>query len=62
MVSLASVLAAVALPVSVHFLGGPGATTAAAAAVAVLVVGRHRENLVRLVRGTESRLGVRGGS
>lgn len=62
MVSLASVLSAVALPVSVHFLGGQGATTAAAAAVAALVVGRHRENLVRLVRGTESRLGVRGGS
>lgn len=62
MVSLASVLAAAALPVSAHFLGAPGATTAGAAAVAALVVTRHRDNLVRLVRGTENRLGMGGGS
>lgn len=60
MVSLASVLAAVALPVAAHFLGAPRPVTVAAAAVAALVVARHRGNLVRLVRGTENRLDMGG--
>ena len=58
MVSLASVLAAAALPVAAYFLGAPRPAIAAAAAVAALVVARHRDNLVRLVRGTENRLGM----
>jgi len=60
MVSLASVLAAAALPVAAFFLGAPRPAIAAATAVAALVVARHRENLVRLVRGTENRLGMGG--
>ena len=60
MVSLASVLAAVALPISAHFTGAPRPVTAAAGAVAALVIVRHRDNLVRLFRGTESRLGMGG--
>lgn len=60
MVSLASVLAAATLPVAAYFLGAPRPAIAGAAAVAALVVARHRENLVRLVRGTESRLGMGG--
>lgn len=62
MVSLASVLAAAALPVCSHFLGGPGPVIAAAAAVAALVVVRHRDNLVRLARGTEHRIGTGRGA
>lgn len=62
MVSLASVLAALTLPVAAHFLGARRPVTAAAAAVAALVILRHRDNLVRLVRGTEHRLGARGGA
>ncbi len=62
MVSLASVSAALALPVAVHFLGAARPVTLAAAAVAALVLVRHRDNLVRLVRGTERRLGARGGA
>jgi len=60
MVSLASVLAAAALPVAAFFLGAPRPAIAAAAGVAALVVARHRENLVRLIRGTENRLGMGG--
>jgi len=61
MISLASVIAALALPVAAHLLGAPRPVTLAAAAVAALVLLRHRDNLVRMVRGTEHRLGARGG-
>ena len=59
-VSLASVLAAMALPISAHFLGARWPVSAAAAVMAALVIVRHRDNLVRLFRGTESRLGMGG--
>ncbi len=59
-VGLASVLAALTLPLAAHWLGAPREMTVAAALVAVLVIARHRDNLVRLVRGTENRLGAGG--
>ena len=59
-VGLASVLAALTLPVAAHVLGAQRAVTAAAALVAALVILRHRDNLLRLVRGTEHRLGAGG--
>ena len=70
-VSLGSISAAAALPlvVGVRWLGGlyrnpdgfdPGpALLAGTAAIAVLVIVKHRANLVRLRAGTESRLGAR---
>ncbi|OLC56351.1 MAG: hypothetical protein AUH92_00380 [Acidobacteria bacterium 13_1_40CM_4_69_4] len=57
-VGLGSVLAALTLPVAAHLLGAEREVTGAAAVVAALVVVRHRDNLVRLVRGTERRLGA----
>jgi glycerol-3-phosphate acyltransferase PlsY len=60
MVSLGSVLAAAALPLLVHVLHGGRGTTLAAGAVAALVIVRHRANLLRIARGTESRLGSGG--
>ncbi|MBI1950449.1 MAG: glycerol-3-phosphate 1-O-acyltransferase PlsY [Acidobacteria bacterium] len=62
MVSLASVIAALALPLASHLLGAARPVTLAAVAVAALVLLRHRDNLVRMVRGTEHRLGARGGA
>jgi len=64
-VSLASVIAAAAVPVAHHFTerhfrGRWGATwvvTIFLAVAAVLVVWRHRENLRRLAAGTENRFG-----
>jgi acyl phosphate:glycerol-3-phosphate acyltransferase len=67
-VSLASLVAAVALPVTVvglmffwpaHFPGGirGWAYFYFACAAAILVVRRHRENIRRLVSGTENRFG-----
>ncbi len=64
-VSLASIVAAAAMPVAHHFTevrfrGRWGATwviTVFLAASALLVVWRHRENLRRLMRGAEARFG-----
>jgi len=58
-VSLASLCAAIGLPLAVFLLGYPLPLAAAAAAVALIVVGRHRENIERLLAGTERRFGQR---
>jgi acyl phosphate:glycerol-3-phosphate acyltransferase len=52
-VSLASVLASVALPIACLGLGYPPSTSLFAGVVAVLIVLRHRSNLRRLIRGDE---------
>src|SRR3954470_15995408 len=58
-VSLASVIAALALPIAVAlcYLRGPGGMTllSFSAVLTLLVLLRHRSNLVRLVQGTEPR-------
>jgi len=56
-VSLASLLATVCVPLGAAVLGYPRASVAAAALVAVIIVGRHHANIGRLWSGTESRLG-----
>lgn len=54
-VSLASILAAVALPVGCLVLREPPLLGWISAAIAAFVVIRHRTNLVRLLNGTESK-------
>jgi len=58
-VSLGSVVAMVLLPPAAGFFHAPRAIVCAGAATAVLVVFKHLENLKRLARGQESRLGGR---
>ncbi len=58
-VSLGSVTAAILLPVLTLATGEAGVVVAAAAAAGGLVVWRHRENIERLRRGVERRLGDR---
>ena len=58
-VSLGSLLAALCVPLGAWALGYPGPSVVAALAVAAIVVGRHHENIARLLAGTESRLGQR---
>lgn len=58
-VSMASVVACLSLPVGALLLGYPRSSIIAAAVVALIIVWRHRENIARLVSGTERRLGER---
>ncbi len=58
-VSLGSILAAVTLPVGAFAWRYPGAFVLAAVVVAAIIVWRHRDNIARLLSGTERRLGQR---
>jgi glycerol-3-phosphate acyltransferase PlsY len=58
-VSLGSILAGVSLTPLVHVTGASREATLASGVAAALIVLRHRENLVRLARRTERRLGER---
>jgi acyl phosphate:glycerol-3-phosphate acyltransferase len=58
--SLASLMAALCVPLGALALGRyPNESVAACAAAAGIVVYRHRENIGRLLAGTERRLGAR---
>lgn len=57
-VSLGSILGAIAFPIAAYFLHGPDSVTLVlAAAIALLVVLKHHQNIGRLLSGTENRLG-----
>jgi glycerol-3-phosphate acyltransferase PlsY len=58
-VSLASILACLALAPGVLLLGYPRASAVAAAAAALIIILRHHGNIRRLLAGTEPRLGER---
>ncbi len=58
-VSLASICAALGLPLAILALGYPPALAVAGLAVAAIVVARHHENIQRLLAGTEARFGAR---
>ena len=54
-VSLGSILAAVAVPAASWLRGNPLPLNIVATAVGIFVIIRHRENIKRLLHGTESR-------
>ena len=60
--SLAALVAAAFAPFFTALLFGFDATFAAVLAMAALLVWRHRENIARLIAGTESRIGMGGGA
>ncbi len=60
-VSLASILAALVLPVAAYFLKQPPLLIGLGITVAALVLIRHRANLSRLMNGTESRFVKKAG-
>lgn len=58
-VSVASIVAAVVLPLSVWLFGGGPGMTGVMTALAVLAIYKHKGNIVRLLNGTENRVGKR---
>jgi glycerol-3-phosphate acyltransferase PlsY len=60
--SLASVIAAVFAPLYAWWLFGVSAILPVVVAIALLLIWRHRENISRLLAGTESRLGQKKAS
>jgi glycerol-3-phosphate acyltransferase PlsY len=58
-VSLASICAAIGLPLAIFALGYPVPLAIAGLAVTAIVVARHHANIQRLLTGTESRFGQR---
>ena len=57
--SVGALAAAAAAPIAAWWFAGPGPVFAAVVAMAVLLVVRHRSNIVKLARGEESRIGAR---
>jgi glycerol-3-phosphate acyltransferase PlsY len=57
-VSVASISAAVALAAAAFVTGRPAAVWATAMVMALFIIFKHRANLRRLAKGTESRLGA----
>jgi len=65
-VSLASISAAAALPLLVYLLYAPGhappqSISAGASFAMLMIIARHRANIIRLLRGTEPRFAFRSG-
>lgn len=57
--SLAALVAAVFAPLATLYLHGAGAPALAVLVMAALLVWRHKQNIARLVSGTEPRIGAR---
>jgi glycerol-3-phosphate acyltransferase PlsY len=57
MISLASIISAIFAVFWAWSLFGPAPITPIVGAIALLLIWRHRENVLRLARGTEPRLG-----
>jgi glycerol-3-phosphate acyltransferase PlsY len=57
-VSLGSIAAAAVMPPAVYVLEGDGMLTAVTAAISLIVIIRHRENIRRLLAGTENKFGA----
>ncbi|HZM04318.1 MAG TPA: glycerol-3-phosphate acyltransferase, partial [Candidatus Saccharimonadales bacterium] len=61
-VSLASIAAAIILPLAVWFFSGSGAMTLVMAALSTLAIVKHKGNIQRLLNGTENRVGTKKSS
>ncbi|HVP89939.1 MAG TPA: glycerol-3-phosphate 1-O-acyltransferase PlsY [Terriglobales bacterium] len=59
-VSLGSIAAAAVLPLSIFLIDGPGPVFYWSVPSALLVIYKHKDNIGRLLGGTERRLGAKG--
>ena len=55
-VSLASLTGAIAVPVTLYIMGAPYEFVIMGALITVFIIIRHKENILRLVSGTENKL------
>ncbi len=55
-VSLASMIGAMAVPIGLYLIGAPGAFVIMAVLITLVVILRHKDNITRLAKGTESKL------
>lgn len=55
-VSLSSIIAAPVVPIAIYVLGRPVEYAAFAAVAAIVVVGKHKDNIGRLLRGEEKKI------
>ena len=60
-VSLASILAGLSLPLTMFWLGESAALKVFGIVAAAFVIGRHRTNIKRLLRGEENKIGAKTG-
>ncbi len=58
-VSLASIVAAVALPLAVWFTGNGALLIGVSTALGALAIYKHKANIERLLAGTENRIGAK---
>jgi len=61
-VSLASMIGAIVVPVGLYLVGAPRAFVLMAVLITLVVILRHKDNIARLAKGTESKLSSSGGS
>jgi len=61
-VSLASMIGAMAVPIGLYLIGAPWSFVVMAVLITLVVIVRHKDNIARLVKGTESKLSFSGGS
>lgn len=55
-VSLASMIGAMAVPIGLYLIGAPWSFVAMAGLITLVVIIRHKDNITRLAKGTESKL------
>lgn len=55
-VSLASMIAAMVVPIGLYLVGAPGAFIVMAILITLVVILRHKDNISRLIKRTESKL------
>ncbi len=61
-VSLASMIGATVVPIGLYLIGAPWSFVVMAVLITLVVIVRHKDNIARLVKGTESKLSFSGGS
>ncbi len=61
-VSLASMIGAIVVPIGLYLIGAPWSFVTMAGLITLVVILRHKDNITRLAKGTESKLSFSGGT